>query len=62
MTFDERAYAVLFEDADESLLTEGEIYELYDTVTELIADLGHEIVQDYHFRNDFLPQKNVFLQ
>lgn len=35
MTFNERAYAVLFEDADESLLTEGEIYELYDTITEI---------------------------
>jgi hypothetical protein len=35
MTFEERAYAVLFEDADESLLTEGELYELYDTISEI---------------------------
>jgi hypothetical protein len=38
MTFDDdlesRAIEVLFNDGDESLLTEGEVYEIYDTITE----------------------------
>ena len=38
MTFDERAYAVLFENADETLLSEGELYELYDMITEITKD------------------------
>jgi hypothetical protein len=62
MTFDERAYAVLFEGADESLLNEGEIYELYDTVTELIAEKGYEIDTDYHFTKESLPQQVSVLQ
>jgi hypothetical protein len=43
MTFDERAYAVLFEDADESLLTEGELYELYDTITEITKNRSKSV-------------------
>jgi hypothetical protein len=62
MTFEERAYAVLFEGADESLLTEGEIYELYDTVTEKIAEMGYEIDTDYHFSKESLPQSSAALQ
>lgn len=62
MTFEERAYAVLFEGADESLLTEGEVYELYDTVTELVADMGYELEQDYHFTKESLPHQSAVLQ
>jgi hypothetical protein len=62
MTFEERAYAVLFENADETLLTEGEIYELYDTVTELIEEKHGEVAEDYHFSSSSLPHKEKVLQ
>jgi hypothetical protein len=37
-TLEERAYEVLFNNGDESLLSEGEVYEIYDTVMELVAE------------------------
>lgn len=45
MTLEERAYEVLFNDGDDSLLTEGEVYEIYDTVMELVEQRKTEGVK-----------------
>lgn len=60
--FEERAIAVLFNNADESLLTEGEVYQLYDTVTEYVKANYGEVTEDFHFIGTSLPHKNRILQ
>jgi hypothetical protein len=66
MTFDDdletRAIEVLFNDGDESLLTEGEVYELYDTITEYVRATYGKINEDYHFTGTSLPQNKKVLQ
>jgi hypothetical protein len=66
MTFDDdletRAIEVLFNDGDESLLTEGEVYELYDTITEYVKATYGKINEDYHFTGTSLPQNKKVLQ
>jgi hypothetical protein len=66
MTFDDdlesRAIEVLFNDGDESLLTEGEVYEIYDTITEYVKATYGKINEDYHFTGTSLPQNKKVLQ
>ena len=66
MTFDDdlesRAIEVLFNDGDESLLTEGEVCELYDTITEYVKATYGKINEDYHFTGTSLPQNKKVLQ
>jgi hypothetical protein len=57
-----RAIEVLFNDGDESLLTEGEVYELYDTITEYVEATYGKINEDYHFTGTSLPQNKKVLQ
>jgi hypothetical protein len=57
-----RAIEVLFNDGDESLLTEGEVYELYDTITEYVKATYGKINEDYHFTGTSLPQNKKVLQ
>ena len=51
MTKNDRILAVLFGNADIDLLSEGEVYELYDTVSEVIKErTGRDLMtQDFHF-------------
>jgi hypothetical protein len=60
--FETRATEVLFNNGDESLLTEGEVYELYDTITEYVGANYGEINEDYHFTGKSLPQNKKVLQ
>lgn len=60
--FEDRAIEVLFNNGDESLLTEGEVYELYDTITEYVRATYGEITEDYHFTGTSLPQNTPTLQ
>jgi len=60
--FETRAIEVLFNGGDESLLTEGEVYELYDTITEYVKANYGEINEDYHFTGKSLPQNKKVLQ
>lgn len=60
--FETRATEVLFNNGDESLLTEGEVYELYDTITEYVKANYGEINEDYHFTGKSLPQNKKVLQ
>jgi hypothetical protein len=60
--FETRAIEVLFNGGDESLLTEGEVYELYDTITEYVKANYGEISEDYHFTGKSLPQNKKVLQ
>jgi hypothetical protein len=66
MTFDDdletRAIEVLFNNGDESLLTEGEVYEIYDTITEYVKATYGKINEDYHFTGTSLPQNKKVLQ
>jgi hypothetical protein len=59
--FETRAIEVLFNGGDESLLTEGEVYELYDSVTEYVKANYGEITEDFHFTGSSLPQNNKVL-
>ena len=59
--FEERAIEVLFNNGDESLLTEGEVYELYDTITEYVKANYGEITEDFHFTGISLPQNHKVL-
>ncbi len=56
--FETRATEVLFNNGDESLLTEGEVYELYDTITEYVKANYGEITEDFHFTGKSLPQNH----
>ena len=60
--FETRAIEVLFNGGDESLLTEGEVFELYDTITEYVKANYGEISEDYHFTGKSLPQNKKVLQ
>ena len=55
--FETRATEVLFNDGDESLLTEGEVFEIYDTITEWVKANYGEYNEDFHFTGSSLPQK-----
>ena len=59
--FETRVTEVLFNGGDESLLTEGEVYELYDTITEYVKANYGEITEDFHFTGKSLPQNNKVL-
>ena len=59
--FEQRAIEVLFNNGDESLLTEGEVYELYDTITEYVKATYGEITEDFHFTGTSLPQNHKVL-
>ena len=59
--FETRAIEVLFNNGDESLLTEGEVYELYDSITEYVKANYGEITEDFHFTGKNLPQNNKVL-
>lgn len=59
--FETRAIEVLFNNGDESLLTEGEVYELYDSITEYVKANYGEITEDFHFTGKSLPQNNKVL-
>lgn len=60
--FEKRAIAVLFNNADESLLSESEVYELYDMITEFVKENFGEAREDYHFSGSSLPHKTPILQ
>jgi hypothetical protein len=60
--FETRVTEVLFNDGDESLLTEGEVYEIYDTITEYVKATYGKINEDYHFTGTSLPQNKKVLQ
>lgn len=62
LSFEERAELVLFHGADESLLTEGEVYEIYDTITEYVKANYGEVTEDFHFTGTSLPQNMRVLQ
>jgi hypothetical protein len=66
MTFDDdletRAIEVLFNDGDESLLTVGEVYEIYDTITEYVKATYGKVNEDYHFTGTSLPLNKRVLQ
>lgn len=51
MTKNDRILAVLFNNADIDLLSEGEVYELYDTVSEVVKNkTGKDFLGlDFHF-------------
>jgi len=59
--FETRATEVLFNNGDESLLTEGEVFELYDTITEWVKANYGEYNEDFHFTGSSLPQNNKVL-
>ena len=54
MNKNDRILAVLFGNADISILSEGEVYELYDTVSEVINQkTGKDFLgQDFHFTSE----------
>ena len=56
-----RAIEVLFNNGDESLLTEGEVYEIYDSITEYVKANYGEITEDFHFTGSSLPQNRKVL-
>ncbi len=60
--FETRATEVLFNNGDESLLTEGEVFELYDTITEWVKANYGEYNEDYHFTGTSSPQNKQVLQ
>ena len=60
--FETRATEVLFNGGDESLLTEGEVYEIYDTITEYVKANFGEYNEDFHFTGTSLPQNKRVLQ
>lgn len=51
MNKNDRILAVLFGNADISILSEGEVYELYDTVSEVVNQKTGKnfLSQDFHF-------------
>jgi hypothetical protein len=60
--FETRAIEVLFNGGDENLITTGEMYQLYDTVTEYVKAHFGEYNKDYHFTGTSLPQNKKQLQ
>lgn len=60
--FETRATEVLFNGGDESLLTEGEVFEIYDTITEFVKAKYGEYNEDFHFTGTSLPQNKRVLQ
>ncbi len=60
--FETRATEVLFNNGDESLLTEGEVFELYDTITEWVKANYGEYNEDYHFTGTSSPLNKQVLQ
>ena len=59
--FEVRATEVIFNNGDESLLSDGEVYQLYDMVTEYIEEHYGKIEEDYHFTSSSLPQTEKVL-
>lgn len=59
--FETRVTEVLFNGGDESLLTESEVFEIYDTITEWVLENHGELPKDYHFKEASLPQKTKIL-
>lgn len=56
--FETRVNEVLFNNGDESLLTENEVFEVYDTITEWVKANYGEVTEDFHFTGASLPQKS----
>jgi hypothetical protein len=59
--FEKRAIAVLFNNGDESLLTESEVYDLYDMLTEFVRENYGDDSEDYHFSGSSLSHKTQTL-
>lgn len=59
--FETRVTEVLFNGGDESLLTENEVFEIYDTITEWVKENYGEVTEDNHFSGTSLPQKTKTL-